>query len=279
MSHSDETKRRDELEKIVKTLLYLYEKEVYGYVHEGYGELGTSSESTLIQFNALGRRAQELDPTFPDIKFDIPEKDDYKGVNREKLMNAIKFFIEMINPDPMPLFQDYKSERKEFLEEQDRIRDEELKRREESIKSVETESFKYDIFLSYTTRDADVASELKKMFEDANLKCFMALTDLTVGADWSEDIRDALRHSSQVMLLITPNSLEKEWPFMETGAAWVLDKKILPALINVDMDDLPAPVKKHQARVIETIGQRKELVKELSGNGGEDEVEQEDNGN
>lgn len=51
---------------------------------------------------------------------------------------------------------------------------------------------------------------------------------------------------------------------METGAAWVLGKTLIPALSQVSVKDLLDPIRRHQARVIETTAQRKALVNELT---------------
>jgi hypothetical protein len=52
---------------------------------------------------------------------------------------------------------------------------------------------------------------------------------------------------------------------MEIGAAWALGKSLIPALVQVDPCDLPDPIRRYQARVIETTAQRKALVKEIVG--------------
>jgi hypothetical protein len=50
---------------------------------------------------------------------------------------------------------------------------------------------------------------------------------------------------------------------METGAAWALGKPLIPALVHIAIDQLPDPVRRYQARVIETTAQRQSLVDKL----------------
>lgn len=131
-----------------------------------------------------------------------------------------------------------------------------------------TVSLRYDIFFSYTASDAHIAVELCDELESANLKCYMAERDVPVGTDWDENIRNSLLTSHRIVLLITPRSLQKHWPLIETGAAWILGKEIIPAIIHINPEELPGPVKRLQARIIETMKQRKQLVAELTADGG-----------
>lgn len=123
---------------------------------------------------------------------------------------------------------------------------------------------RFDVFISYTAADSHIAEELRDELIEKRLSCFMAEKDVRVGIQWNETIRNALIGSSRILLLVTPRSIQKHWPLMETGAAWVLGKEIIPALINIDPKDLPDPIAVHQARVIETTKQRQSLVNELS---------------
>jgi hypothetical protein len=52
---------------------------------------------------------------------------------------------------------------------------------------------------------------------------------------------------------------------METGAAWALGKPLIPALSHVAPNELLDPIRRYQARVIETTAQRESLVNELAG--------------
>ena len=123
---------------------------------------------------------------------------------------------------------------------------------------------RYDVFISYASADSAVAAELKNDFEQHGWKCFMSEKDIEVSAKWQEKIRDALLQSERVLILITPRSIAKPWILMETGAAWVLDKPLIPALIQVAPAELAEPVSSRQARVIETTAQRRDLVAELT---------------
>jgi len=122
----------------------------------------------------------------------------------------------------------------------------------------------YDVFISYTHRDTHLAQEIREELLETGLKCFMAEKDVKPASDWSEEIRFALQASDLVLLLITTRSLDRPWILLETGAAWVLGKKILPVLNQVDPETLVEPLKNRQARFVETTAQRKTLARELT---------------
>jgi hypothetical protein len=121
----------------------------------------------------------------------------------------------------------------------------------------------FDVFISYAAADSGVAIELRNDLEANSLKCFMAEKDIQVAEEWQDAIRTALIGSKRVLVLLTPRSINRPWVLMETGAAWALGKPLIPALSHVAPGDLLDPIRRHQARVIETTAQRQELVREL----------------
>jgi hypothetical protein len=120
-----------------------------------------------------------------------------------------------------------------------------------------------DVFISYATGDSAIADELRNELEHRGLKCFMAEKDIRVAEEWQDSIRAALHGSKRVLVLVTPRSMNRPCVLMETGAAWALGKPLIPALSQVAANDLLDPIRRHQARVIETTAQRKALVDEL----------------
>ncbi len=123
----------------------------------------------------------------------------------------------------------------------------------------------FDVFISYAAGDSAIADELRNDLEKNGLKCFMAEKDIQAATEWQESIRAALVGSKRVLVLLTPRSINRPWVLMETGAAWALGKALIPALSQVAANELLDPLRRYQARVIETTGQRQALVNELTG--------------
>lgn len=100
--------------------------------------------------------------------------------------------------------------------------------------------YAFDVFLSYSDRDHAVADTTHERLGAVGAKVFMAPKSLTPGDDFAEEIRQALTGSSELWVIVSPNSLTSEWVTTEWGAAWVLGKRIVPILHRCDVSQLPA---------------------------------------
>ncbi len=105
----------------------------------------------------------------------------------------------------------------------------------------------FDIFISYGHDDADTAACLASRLDDEGFRCFLAEKDIRPGDQWEPRIRDALIASERILVLITPNSKDSKWVNAEAGAAWALDKPLIPALMFVKPDEVIELISKHQA--------------------------------
>lgn len=97
----------------------------------------------------------------------------------------------------------------------------------------------YDLFLSYQSTQGVQAQQIRDRAEQMGLKAYLAPKELKGGDDFAEEIRQALRRSREVCLLMTPQALESRWVTTEWGAAWILGKRITPLLLRCDVKDLP----------------------------------------
>lgn len=122
---------------------------------------------------------------------------------------------------------------------------------------------KYDIFLSYSHRDAEIASGIYTQLDNAGYICFMAEKEIKPAQEWSSTIHDAISNSKLLFILITPRSKDSLWVAAEAGAAWALKKKVIPALMFVDTNDLIQIINKWQSYTVETPTQIDKLISEL----------------
>lgn len=121
----------------------------------------------------------------------------------------------------------------------------------------------FDVFLSYASQDKNIAEELKSKLELHNLGVFMSEKTIDAGDTWTDAIREALSGSRLVVILLTPNSLRSQWVMAEAGAAWVTQKKVIPAAMLVQRDDIPVVVSQFQIRPFETEKQREDLIETI----------------
>ncbi len=121
-----------------------------------------------------------------------------------------------------------------------------------------------DLFISYSQSDGDVAAALLDLLQSAGVKCFLAEKSIALGAEWDAELRNALLQAKRVLVLVTPNSKASPWVAAEVGAAWVLQKPVIPALQSVTPSQLDGPIKKYQARQVASRREIDDLVSEIA---------------
>ena len=97
----------------------------------------------------------------------------------------------------------------------------------------------YDVFISYSSTDSNEASQLYEAITSAGGKAFLAGKSLKPGEDFADEIRQVLVASRELWLLVSPTSLKSDWVLSEWGAAWALEKKIVPILHRCAPEQLP----------------------------------------
>jgi hypothetical protein len=118
----------------------------------------------------------------------------------------------------------------------------------------------HDVFLSYSSRDSKEAEYIREDIEKLGGTVFLSEKSLRPGQDFAEEIRGSIKGSKELWILCSPDSLRSDWVATEWGAAWVLEKLIIPILHQCSPDQLPERLKKLQCidlyRVKEYIADR-----------------------
>ncbi|MCA9499179.1 MAG: toll/interleukin-1 receptor domain-containing protein [Nitrospira sp.] len=122
---------------------------------------------------------------------------------------------------------------------------------------------KYDIFIGYSQKDWELALEIVSKLTRAGFNCFLARKCLSAGKKWQDGLREAIKCSEQVLLIMTPNSRDSKWVIFEAGAAWGLEKPIIPALLFVKPDELMDCIREHQTYDIKCESGKMELIEAL----------------
>ena len=122
------------------------------------------------------------------------------------------------------------------------------------------EPFQYDIFISYSHRDAKAAEELQAKLEKHGLKVWRdPRLDEAAGKPFPDSIEKALRASRRAVVLWSTNSVKSVWVKAEAELARTLPPpddrgatgKLVPILL--EKCDLPIPHNIVQAIAIEQI--------------------------
>jgi len=120
------------------------------------------------------------------------------------------------------------------------------------------------VFVSHATKDEDLALEVRHHLEARHVASFMAARDIEGGSPWQEEIREAIRTCAEILILLTPNSIDRRWVMIEAGAAWALGKRITPCLAYVERDAVPEPLATQQCRGLKTPAQIAEVADEVA---------------
>lgn len=129
---------------------------------------------------------------------------------------------------------------------------------------MKEDKMKFDIFLSYSHPDEHIAHELEQKFTASGLRCFSMGTSLHGGDEWVRKVRESVKESENIVILITPRSVDSKWIFIEVGAAWMENKRIIPVLQFVNMSELPEVIKNVQCVRIETEAEKLSLIHNIA---------------
>lgn len=117
-----------------------------------------------------------------------------------------------------------------------------MKRRAKSGQSV---SSPYLVFLSHATADKWLARMLCEKIEATGAVTFRDDRDIAGGDDIPDSIRAAIERCSEMVVLLTPASVDRPWVLMEVGAAWQRGNnvRIIPIRQHVEVEPIPAMLK------------------------------------
>src|ERR1700755_1061920 len=103
----------------------------------------------------------------------------------------------------------------------------------------------YDVFVSYSHKDALFAQHLVDALEGRGIKAWYDGGEIRAGESFMRRIEDALEQSRYFLLMISPDYLASQWTSFELGvalsAASTKGARIIPVLVrDVDLSSLPA---------------------------------------
>jgi hypothetical protein len=107
----------------------------------------------------------------------------------------------------------------------------------------------YQVFLSHATADKWLAKVICDKIEGTGASTFRDDRDINGGDDIPEEIRREIKQSQEMIVLLTPESVGREWVLLEVGAAWGWRKnsRIVAVLEHVDIDPIPEIIKSKKA--------------------------------
>ena len=96
------------------------------------------------------------------------------------------------------------------------------------------------VFVSHGSGDAWVARQMARCITDQGASTFLDANDVETGDDFKRRIKAAIAASDELVALLTPISRRRSWLWVEIGAAWVLEKRVVAITYGVSRADLEA---------------------------------------
>jgi hypothetical protein len=127
----------------------------------------------------------------------------------------------------------------------------------------------YRVFVSHATPDKWVATVLCEKIDGAGALSFRDDRDIEGGDDIPDRLRAEIKRADELLVLLTPISVNRPWVLLEIGAAWEADKRIVPICYHVKADKIPAILAKRKAYGLNDFDRYlAELSARLSGGSG-----------
>lgn len=90
----------------------------------------------------------------------------------------------------------------------------------------------YHVFISYSSKDKQIADKVCQVLESHNMKCWLAPRDIVAGQKYSEAIESAICNCSVFLIIFSKNSNSSPWVESELNIAFTECKKIVPLRID-----------------------------------------------
>jgi hypothetical protein len=126
----------------------------------------------------------------------------------------------------------------------------------------------YQVFISHATADKWIAKTLCEKIENTGATTFRDDRDISGGDDIPEEIRRQIKRSKEIVVVLTPESVDRRWVMLEVGAAWGWSKRmrITMVMCHVSVDPIPGMLRHKKAINLNQIeGYLNELTRRVRG--------------
>jgi len=95
-----------------------------------------------------------------------------------------------------------------------------------------------NVFVSHFSGDEWVAKQMCKEIQILGAETFIDAVDIQKGDVFEDEIREALDSCDELLVLLTPEALKRAYIWLEVGAAWVQEKRIVGVLYRLTAGDI-----------------------------------------
>jgi len=99
----------------------------------------------------------------------------------------------------------------------------------------------YQVFVSHATADKWLAKTICEKIEGTGAKSFRDDRDIRGGDNIPDEIRRQIRQSKEIVVILTPESVNRPWVLLEIGAAWAtrLKMRMIAVIYHIEFDTIP----------------------------------------
>ena len=105
----------------------------------------------------------------------------------------------------------------------------------------------YKVFISATQNDKEIAKDLAQRLESIGVSVFSVEKSVVVGDVIQTKVNRALREADEIIKVLTRDSSHSAALISELGMAMVLQKQVVPLLVNLTPSELPPMFRQIQA--------------------------------
>ncbi|MBE2226813.1 MAG: toll/interleukin-1 receptor domain-containing protein [Ignavibacteria bacterium] len=104
------------------------------------------------------------------------------------------------------------------------------------------------IFFSHSSKDRDCLVKLKEFFvsKTSNTIDVFLSSDgqsIPLGKDWIHKIQDSLNNSKIMIIFLTPNSINSQWVYFESGYTYSRNIRVIPVgFLGIDLNHIKPPL-------------------------------------
>jgi TIR domain len=109
------------------------------------------------------------------------------------------------------------------------------------------------VFVSHSSADKWIARQIATELERRDIEAFLDEKDIKTGDSIDDAVHANLAECDELLMLLSPASLESPWVLIEIGGAKALGKRLVPILHHVGANELPAPLALGLARDLNDI--------------------------
>ena len=120
------------------------------------------------------------------------------------------------------------------------------------------------IFLSYAAADREYARKLRSLLSQRSNLYVFTLEGLSAGEAWESKLKDELSQCDIFIVLLSSNSVNSKWVLSELGAAWALNKLIIPVVTHAEvLSKIPMDLRKIYSVEIKYLEDHPEVIDQI----------------